>query len=473
MAITVTTNTLSTNAKYINYSASTAADDCASIVVAVNNVLVDDFGWEKYDSASAGTASGTSGNRFCIWRKPSYDFATTGHYMYLGMRISSNGTTHTLYFNYSADRSSNNTFTGTVNMSYSSSSSVFDSQTEWNFGSDTLITYGSSGTIWLFNDFGNSLVMCFLGSNRPIGGRVGHSSSSTKNVPTTVYFGQYRKDFGEVVPNGEYIHNGVNFSGYDLWAGFGIGPGNGSTSNRVAVDIDISRNGSTDAANHVGYAYTIGGTDIGQSDSCHLFVLTEYSKNSSRNSKTVVSPVSTTSTTSVFIGTRMLLGWVGWVGHVGRQMGINAAGVFTRSTTFSQTSQLFATGGNHPSNSSLSQSSSQANTPGYWWGENLPGSANSINLFEPVISAGSYDNEESGGLNTFFYGKMYGVRITGGQPSISNGGYTLLDSATIPLDANGFYDPNGTNTDCWCVPIFSSEQGGASVDTSACIWVKK
>lgn len=65
------------------------------------------------------------------------------------------------------------------------------------------------------------------------------------------------------------------------------------------------------------------------------------------------------------------------------------------------------------------------------------------------------------------HGKLFGFRMSLGQPPVAGGGYAFLDTANIPLDADGYYNASGTTTACWAVPIWTNSYA------SACLWVKK
>ena len=55
-----------------------------------------------------------------------------------------------------------------------------------------------------------------------------------------------------------------------------------------------------------------------------------------------------------------------------------------------------------------------------------------------------------------------------GQAPVASGGYAFLDTANIPIDAEGFFDENGVTTAMWAIPVHNT-----STQASACIWVKK
>lgn len=179
MAITVTDTSLSTNARYVVYSGSTAANDAQTLLLKINDALVN-LGWTKYDNAGAAAVLGTADDAKVIMRRVTNDNASSGHYSYLSLRMQHSASTYNFYLTYSSGHTGNTTYGNWINPVYSRST-VFSN------ASGVLVnpSFTAGGTIWLFDE-GNSLVMKFTGT--------GFTEGEPKSV---LYFGEYDKIFGE------------------------------------------------------------------------------------------------------------------------------------------------------------------------------------------------------------------------------------------------------------------------------------
>jgi len=456
MAVTVTDNSLSTNARYVVYSGSTVADDAQTILLGIKDALVN-LGWTKWDNAGANAVLGTAADAKIIMRKETYDNASSGHYKYMILRLSSTGSAHTLKIAYAADHSNNASYNSWVNIAYNRTS--FND----NEGKAITLSFLSGGSIWIFVE-DHSIVFKFTGTG---------FTEATQG--SCLYFGEYEKIFGEACDASTgYIHNGVAIDGNDFVTRTGtFGYYNGIWANG-------SYGGS--ASGYVGYVNPkLAGTGGGFGSQ---FALTEYPQ-AAGSTYTILragqanwnAPLASTSATDadgILDYTRAHLGWLGWIGHVAPAHISNLATVIdgSQSQSVPQTDMF---------------------TSGYWRYTTTPveeiaqflpnpSSPSSIALYEPVISSGtvnynhltsssahSYDSYSSSSQRRGFaiHGKLLGFRMSAGQPPTESGGYQFLDTGTIPLDADGYYSASGTPTSCWAIPIFNGTRA------SACIWVKK
>jgi hypothetical protein len=443
--MTVTTNTLSTNAKYIVYSG-IGTGEAQGLLIAISNAMVS-LGWTKYDSSGAGSTLGSASDAQVILRRPSSDNAQSGHYQYLTLRLVDAGT-FTMTFH--ADQSNSSSYTSYVNSALNSSN-PFTTVTS----NTVTLSSGFGGTIWIFNET-YSTIFKFNGDGFTEG-----------EANTTRYFGEYRKDFGENcdVSTG-YIHNGVAMDLYRMW------DSNGCESNHV---LNIASGASSNTYQYQGFDAP--GGSFGRQ-----FALTEWPTTTQSFTSTSLYitnssygvPASNVSSQERYgLVTRMNFGWIGWLGHITAAQAIAPSRAFNGSNN-SSGAWIFANG--------------QNNYPGgvgHNFKQYIPGAnSNSISLYEPSFSVGtinripgqisnnSPNSSYNSGASLCFalLGKPYGLRISGGQPALLVGGsYSFLDTASIPLNSDGFFDLSGTPTECWAIPIYSS----SSYSHSAVVWVKK
>ncbi len=462
MAITVTDTSLSTNARYVVYSGSTAANDAQTLLLKINDALVN-LGWTKYDNAGAAAVLGTADDAKVIMRRTTNDNASSGHYSYLSLRMQHSASTYNFYLTYSAGHTGNTTYGNWINPVYSRSA-VF------NNASGVLVnpSFTGGGTIWLFDE-GNSLVMKFTGT--------GFTEGEPKSV---LYFGEYDKIFGEACDASTgYIHNGVAIDGNELVEGVGAQYYNGP-----AQTFSTGQNTSGSAYNNMNTRNYVNGTDNTQ------FALTEYpqtaagitdSYNYLRHGQTGFgAPIGSTSSNdgSYSYYTRIHLGWLGWVGHIAPSYRTSLSAIISAQDHGGGPQQSHFISGSWSTQTALTKASQQY----------LPNpSSNQIALYEPVISSGTMNPMTVTSSNHQYYssimnnnmtakkvfavhGKLLGFRMSLGQPAVSSGGYQFLDTGTIPLDANGYYNASGTPTACWAIPLWTYS---GSVSASVCIWVKK
>lgn len=459
MAITVTDTSLSTNARYVVYSGSTAANDAQTLLLKINDALVN-LGWTKYDNAGAAAVLGTADDAKVIMRRVTNDNASSGHYSYLSLRMQHSASTYNFYLTYSSGHTGNTTYGNWINPVYSRS-------TVFNQTAGVLVnpSFTSGGTIWLFDE-GNSLVMKFTGT--------GFTEGEPKSV---LYFGEYDKIFGEACDASTgYIHNGVAIDGNELVEGMGTQQYNGPTG---GFYTGSSSGGYNNASNS---NYT-NGTYGPQ------FALTEYPQtagsvtdayNYLRHGQAGFDvPIGSTSSNDGVYSyyTRMHLGWLGWVGHISSAYRTSLSAIISAQDHVNYPQHSHFISGTWGYQTALTKASQQF----------LPNpSSNQIALYEPVISSGTMNSQKAGSSNHSYYsslqtmtakkvfavhGKLLGFRMSLGQPAVSSGGYQFLDTGTIPLDASGYYNASGTPTACWAIPLWTFT--GGSVNSSVCIWVKK
>ena len=455
MAVTVTDNSLSTNARYVVYSGSTVADDAQTILLGIKDALVN-LGWTKWDNAGANAVLGTAADAKIIMRKETYDNASSSHYKYMILRLSSTGSAHTLKIAYAADHSDNATYNSWVNIAYNRTS-FNDSE-----GTALTLSFSSGGTIWIFAE-DHSIVFKFTGTG---------FTEATQG--TCLYFGEYEKIFGEACDASTgYIHNGVAIDGNDFMTRTG-------TFARESGLYGDAWYGSTPY--YINWrSPKIFGTGAGYGSQ---FALTEYPQAADDTYNLLRAgqanwnaPLASTSATDgdgIIDYTRVHMGWLGWLGHLSATQISNIATVFDAAATSSNPQTDMFTSAYWRYNS----------TPVHEIAQFLPNpsSPSSIALFEPVISSGTVNpNHDTSSSNHAYgsysvssqrrgfviHGKLLGFRMSAGQPPTESGGYQFLDTGTIPLDADGYYSASGTPTSCWAIPIYNGTRA------SACIWVKK
>jgi hypothetical protein len=494
MAVTVTTNTLSTNAKYLNVSGSTANADAKTVILAMANALIS-LGWSRYDTAGETAVVGTDDNAGVILRRACYDQASSDHYNYLGLRlVGTSATTYTFHLIQAAGWSSTTSMTAFVNAANLSPSYYTPNTT----GNTRFLNFAQGGTIWLFDGPKTLLITSQSGS------------SLTKSVEQTWIVGEYKKEFGENVNSAtEYIHNGVFTNDRAFLDGAGV---THDSSLGSYTDQLISANGTSGGG--TGYiwgrtsvstsqpstqaSYGGGGSSFrtGTGVALPQFGLTEVptitaaggTQNSVTSSRAAIAPVSV----SFGFTTRLNMGWLGYIGHVnefyatsinaeflgttnGQSLSVytqqllpnndrieNGVGplAYGNGDTSTSTSSycgsiLFSARGsyNYPLlNSSSFQEYSPATSP-----TNLL-----FTVYEPTLSCGTSnglqnsrrDNDQSlsySGPQFKFsmLGRIFDLKIFG---PFSSEKYIFLDSMTIPVDADGFFAAGGTNTDYWIIP---------------------
>ena len=496
MAVTVTTTTLSTHARYLNVSASTSNNDAKTIILAMANALIA-LGWSRYDTAGATAIIGTDDNAGVILRRALTDNASSSHYNYLGLRlVGTSTTTYTFHLIQAAD------WTGTTVMAnFVSAANLGPAYyTPNTTGNTRFMSFSQGGTIWLF-DGGKTLLITSQSG-----------SSLTKSVEQTWIVGEYKKEFGENVNSATaYIHNGVFTNDRAFLDGAGVtanatgntdvltsimGSYTGGTSSQGQAYIysRVSKNSSgSTSGSYNPNSYSGSTIKTGTGVALPQFGLTEAptitsaggTQNSVTSSRAAIAPVAV----DWGFTTRLNMGWLGYIGHINEFYATSINAEFLGNTngqtfdTFTQVTLptsnrisggvgteyissgsqgagtgpiLFSARGtyNYPLlNSSSFQEYSPATLP-----SNLL-----FTVYEPTLSCGTSNGIQSnyysnGQSNTYsgpqykfsMLGRIYDLKVFGPFTSEK---YVFLDSMTIPVDADGFFATGGTNTDFWILPV--------------------
>ena len=467
MAVTITTNTLSSRVRYLNVSGSTANDDARDVVLAMANALIA-LGWSRHDTAGANAVIGTNSNAGVILRRAMSDNAQSGHFNYLGLRMVGSGTnTYTFFLTQAAD------WTGTTSMSSfvsgATNGSAYTPYTPNTTGRTDFLNFAQGGTIWLF-DGGKTLIITSQSG-----------STLTKSAGSIWIVGEYKKEFGENVNAATgTIHNGVFTNNRWFLGGNGIGGSSnshvmlagvqvpGSTVGGIAFNYntETSQGAESFGNNGFGNYYWAAGYTNSQ------FVLTEapaVSAGTSGLSRDAVAPT----TCGVSFTTRILMGYLGYIGQVtpthansvnivltGSADGVTGAGSFGQGNGVTGAASMpFSTSGartNTLNNISL-LNAIQEYSP-----STMP-TALQFNIFEPTLSCGSSNGlptswaMPSSGSGSYsgpqykfsMLGRIFDMKLFGPYASEK---YVFLDSMTIPCDSDGFYNAQGTNKDFWLIP---------------------
>jgi hypothetical protein len=483
MAVTVTTNTLSARVRYLNVSASTANEDAKDIVLAMADALVD-LGWTRYDTAGATAVIGSDSDAGVILQRACQDFATSGNYNYLGLRlVGSATTTYTFHLIQAAD------WTGTTSMSSFVNAAQNTVYTPNTTGNTRFLDFLLGGTIWLF-DSGKTLVI-----------QTSSGATLTKSFEGTWIISEYKKEFGENVDSSTgYIHNGVFTNDRWLLDGNGVDTavspsGLGVTAqwnSRLIGGFVYMGNASQSLyfdnyeGNDTSTTDPNGGIRTASGAPSSQFCLTEAPAISTTtlNSNTQTFPTAPPVSCGFGFATRMLMGYMGYIGHISETFKISAYSHFigaynsigyasNRYTTIF--SGVESVPGNDPENPASSDS------PGLFsmFGANRYTLINSSStqefspssstlqytIFEPTLSCGTTNglsNIRRYGTSTadrFNYsgpqykfsmlGRMYDLKLFGPFTAEK---YTFLDSMTIPCNSEGFYEEGGVDKDFWVLP---------------------
>jgi len=508
MAVTINAGTLSTNCKYLSYGASTAAADAKTFLIDITETLIT-MGWSRFDNAGAGLVLGTDDACTRIIRRETTDFATSGNYQYLGITISQGGVANSggnyrLQFTYAADwtdPAAATAYANPIRLPHGTESDWWKNDAAGPYV-DTMLGYGAAGTVWIFNST-HATVLAFT------------SASQVNDGSNVFFFGEYNKSFGENMPSaGQYIHNGISFNGREfsdnagsnrygvgsyLQYGYGNGPHSHASNTYAGVKSIDAGNYSSGNQN---YAYQI--TQRGYSRP--QFVLTEYPTHTNgltgRSAGRGIEGTPEAWNNSYVGGancqlnTRLHMGWLGWCGHMG-PMAYCLSSFSSPDGTNNQTSYLNAQPKYY--NSQFFNGLDYQFTGAKAWLREFGGkSVDSLNdgfvVYEPSISVGTTGRVQ--GLNTTFtssyqtgpynyqsvtqstapatssyagtqvkfsvMGKIVGMKISFG---FADNFLSYLDAATIPVDANGYFQTGGTDTDHWCIPL---NEGGQVV-----MWMPK
>jgi hypothetical protein len=464
MAVTITTNTLSSRVRYLNVSASTANADAKDVVLAMANALID-LGWSRYDTAGATAVVGTDDNAGVILRRACYDNAQSGHFNYLGLRlVGTTNNTYTFYLTQAADWSSTTSMSAFV---AGAASSQWASNVT---GRTNLLDFTQGGTIWLF-DGGKTLLIA------------SQSGATLTKTDTAIWMvGEYKKEFGENVNAATgYIHNGVLTSSSWLLGASGQNSlARGHLGVTSAQAYSFSTSGSSQA--FIGDWHgtvRLNSSNSGQTGQWNMgfatgsygpqFILTEAPTAAAPAGVFSNSPSVPAACTGSF-STRMSMGYLGYLGYVTPYYSVSVNSVLgipdaTAGSVFN---------GAVPLPFSTYNSTSQFTISSYlqeYANNNLAGGLK-FNIFEPILSTGttsalnntanaSYFSGAAaiGSPNTGTYtgpqykfsmlGRPFDIKIFGPYTSEK---YSFLDAITIPCDADGFYADGGTNKDFWLIP---------------------
>lgn len=505
MAVTATTSTLSTNAKYINYSASTASADAKTLLLAITDALVAmpaPNQWSRFDSPGGTSVLGTDDDCTTVLRRQTKDFATTSDYQYLGLNMSHTGSNafYTLYLTQTTDWTSATSATAYGNVCAGPDATFLN--TKGLRIPDSLINYSASGTIWLFNEnFGTYFVFTGTGI--------------TQGYENSYYVGEYAKDFGENAPTGTTIHPAVAVN----LRYFFKGSGTAMNSVRWTADNNYRYNqgGGTDFAGHLNSQYQSGHYHAGSTyNASHYnsfgnewraqFALAEYptvasasnqGKGFTRTSSEIGTPAQWNLSYPIGLTTRLHMGWLGWMGHT------------TSLNAWSLVSHWHHNGGtgtNHngsqnPNTFRNSLNGYGGSLRGYGLNQYTPDLANgnSIAVYEPTLSTGTINSnynyygtyspynqststtvDSTTGIayrnwNFQYYagtatkfsllGRLKNFRFSIGHGDME---YEFLDTGTLTLNSEGEFDAAGTSTECWAIPF-----GNHSLQAGATCWVKK
>lgn len=477
MAVTITTNTLSTRVRYLNVSGSTANADAKNIILAMANALIA-LGWTRYDTAGETAVVGTDDNAGVILRRAMHDNAQSGHFNYLGLRlVGSTTNTYTFHLIQAADWSSTTSMSAFVN------AATCDTYTPNTTGRTRFLDFIQGGTVWMF-DSGRTLLLTSQSGD-----------VLTKDIESTWLVSEYKKEFGENVNAATgYIHNGVFTNDRWLFDGCGYQVGLNPNGLDALCFNSISAHGSVTGmtvgiwnANRVPQLRDFaqgGGRRIttGQGAGYSQFTLTEAPSTglTPQNSVTMTRTVSAPTAVGNGFSTRLLMGYLGYIGH------LTVTHLTSVYAEFLATEPVAPTVFKHPtvatSRAGLGTSEFyNANTQAILFafrGSSDYSLLNNIQefspatlatnlkftVFEPTLSCGTSNgiqsldaNSPASSARTYsgpqykfsMLGRMFDVKIFG---PFSSEKYTFLDSITIPCNTDGFYNENGTDKEFWILP---------------------
>lgn len=467
MPVTITTNTLSPRVRYLNISPSTINADARDVVLALANALVD-LGWSRFDTPGGTSIIGTDDNAGVILRRPMSDFAQSGYYNYLGLRlVGTSNNTYTLHVIQAAN------WTSTTSMTAFVSGATGNGYTPNTTGDTRFLNFGTGGTIWMF-DSEKTLLLTSQSGDKLI-----------KDLGSILIISEYKKEFGENVNAATgFIHNGVFTNDRWLFDGCGImiNPSVGSSDGHTGIHgfLGASTNfiwsgarvSTTTSTNITSQAILGNGAAYSQ------FTLTQAPTVVSTTQGSVTSTRAAGAPAAVVPGftTRLLMGYMGYIGHLcttrmssifSEFVGMSSAGHAPTTFKHSAASLSLANGGLGTGNTfNLSFSSRSTNVyPLLNSIEEYSPSTLPTNLkftvFEPTLSCGTTNGLSStntgGNTNTYtgpqfkfsLLGRMFDLKIFGPYSAEK---YSFLDSITIPCGDEGFYQEGGTNKDFWLIP---------------------
>jgi len=480
MTVSITTETLSTRVRYLNVSGSTANDDAKDVVLAMADALIA-LGWTRYDTAGSTSVIGTDANAGVILRRACHDNAQSDNFNYLGLRlVGSNTSTYTFYIIQAADWTSTTSMTAFVN------AATTTRYTPNTTGNTRFLNFDQGGTIWMF-DSGKTLLLTSQSGDNLV-----------KDLDSIWVIGEYKKEFGENVNAATgYIHNGVFTNNRWMLDGCGV-PSNQQNENLLHVMTSTGVTGTaslrygffnTNAAAGTTTSFTSGSRNVRlcQGAGHNQFSLTQAPAltTTTQNSLTLSRAVGAPTAGGIGFLTRLLMGYMGYIGHINSthttsinaeflgsnvqnsnylngtpitvfkllevSLGNNSTSVSTNNTNVNGFARLFQTRGNN-SYSLLENIAEFSPTT-------LPTNLK-FTVFEPTLSCGSSNGVQSVSLpvaNTYtgpqykfsMLGRIFDMKIFG---PFTDQKYILLDSITIPCNADGFYQEDATDKDFWIIP---------------------
>jgi hypothetical protein len=374
-------------------------------------------------------------------RRECYDFAQSGHHIYLGISITRTTADYVIRLTEAAGWSSNSSITSFVNPAQHSGFFAPNSSTT------VKLSFSQGGILWLF-DGGKSLLITSQGS-----------AANLFNQPDNVVIvGEYKKEFGENVNSvTEYLHNGVFTTQDFLLHGNGVGQSFNTT--RVPALSPVSPTNTT----FIPWGYNSGGfatsnltngsqTIVGWHYS--QFLLTEAPSivDSNNNlSRLSGAPV----TCGPGFTTRVSCGIYGWVGHLTNTCATSIMSLYTGKPSTRDT-------GGFNNNISNGQNIMFSIPPGQG-DKRTPVLQNikeytidsvttlKFNVVEPILSCGHTGSFGTAPEYKFsLLGRIFDLKIFG---PYDDSKYTFLDSIEIPTDADNFYQPSGgVAKEFWIIP---------------------
>jgi hypothetical protein len=470
MAVTISTNTLSARVRYLNVSPSTVNADAKDVILAVANALIA-LGWSRFDTAGETSVIGTSADAGVVLRRECYDFADSGHYNYLGLRLTgTSDNTYTLFTTQAAGWSS------TTSMSSFVAGATGNSFTPNSTGRTNFLNFAQGGTIWLF-DSGKTLLMTSQSG-----------ATLTKTADNIWIIGEYKKDFSENVNAATgYIHNGVFTNSTWLLNGSGQTParnGHLGVSNIEGSVNQTSVSANWDIRPDIRRGMAVNGylgsfrVDFQAGSNQAQFILTEAPLAATVDGVFSNNAGAPGACNGSFT-TRLLMGYLGWVGYVTpfHMLSVNfvlgAGATSTHVAVHAQTAGV-------PAMPFSAYASATQNHVGSYLQEyamnNLDGGLK-FTVFEPTLSTGTTSRLRDTANSSFYGGSFGGDPRPGAAPDggtytgpqykfsmlgrifdmkifgpYSSEKYNLLDVMTIPCNADGFYQEGGTDKDFWIIP---------------------
>lgn len=433
--------TLSTNARYFSISASSASPTAAE-VQSINQTIQDacvQLGWTQEYAASLSTAS------YSMMSTNAYDFAESTHEHHIKLYCDSS---YHLHFEAGIGSTSVTALSGTT---YTSGENYFNSRGsyEMQWGNPN-----AQSTIWIFSDGSNYLHIVPVIEGYEF-------NDAITGGDYRLLWSQYKKEYGEHIRTG-YLHNGFYTNSRNFFRGNG----------NLDGDHTISLNGTD-------YNTVNGENAIPQ------FLVTNYPRLTSTptdgsddgwvediNDDNPLIAATINGNLSEHYSTRLGMGWLGYIGHVSTTASYSLEYTFFWGHDGWMTNESLsvdkpvgeesvnsaATTGNQLFNC---ENNPQKNSVYDYCQEYNPFDRarprTQVNAFEPILGIGQFQpsaaisnsyGSEFGGF--YLLGRNFGWKLIGPH---ENGKYAFLDTFNFPVDSEGFYDPNGTDTEFWYIPF--------------------